>query len=195
MIDLHRLNTVSLVLALGCASIGCDGAEEPTVEERFCEAAAASADADDPLLADCASLAGLLNDGYLEAATVCVEGGGETVGCLRQEVGALSPSPAHTELASAFCSECALGVSGCEDVFFAGGEDDAARAGAVIVPLSDDVTAQIQAECTSGLTCAATFVSCAQGQIAAAGLPTETVEALIQNVFLGGGDAGGEDDE
>jgi hypothetical protein len=175
---------------------GCGGDDGPTVQERFCEAAAGSMSpcagqggCDDALMTDCAGMAGVLNDTYLEASTACMEMGGEMVGCMKDSLGALTPSDAHRNLASAFCSECALGISGCEDVFFSEDDDDAAKAGAVVVPLSDALADQIASECASGLTCAASFSSCAQGQIAAAGLPTDTVGCMVEKVFLGSGDA------
>jgi hypothetical protein len=183
---IHRLTKTACIVALTLAGAACDGgSDEPSAAERFCSAAGSS-DSADPLLADCGTVAGVLNDAYLEAAATCTEAGGAPVDCLASEVDALAPSQAHRSLASAFCSECALGVSGCEDLFFGGGEDDTALAGAIVVPLSDDLAATIQGECASGLTCAATFVNCAQEQIVSYGLPTETVKCLIDRVFLGG---------
>jgi hypothetical protein len=177
----------TLLLTLAC------GAEEPTVAERFCEVAADSTGpcegnaCNDALITDCATMAGLLNDGYLEASTACMETGGDMMTCLKDSLGALAPSDAHRNLASSFCSSCALGVSGCEDVFFSEEDGDAAKAGAVIVPLSDGLADQISDECTSGLTCAATFAGCAQGQIASTGLPSETAKCLVEEIFLGSG--------
>lgn len=185
-----RLQRVAFAGLCVTASACDDGSSEPTPAERFCDAAAPSA-ADDPLLSDCGTVAGVLNDGYLEAAAVCTEAGAAPVDCLVSEVDTLAPSDAHRSLAATFCSECALGISGCEDVFFGGGEDDTALAGAIVVPLSDGLVETIETECASGLTCAATFVSCAQEQIVAYGLPTETATCLVQRVFLGGTDGCG----
>jgi hypothetical protein len=183
------------VARFACAGLclvaaACDGDAEPTPADRFCDAASSAAAAD-PLLSDCGTVAGVLNDSYLDAAATCTEAGGAPVDCLVSEVDTLAPSDAHRSLAAAFCSECALGVSGCEDLFFGGGEDDTALAGAIVVPLSDGLVQTIEAECASGLTCAATFVSCAQEQIVAYGLPTETATCLVERVFLGGTDGCG----
>lgn len=192
MLKAHgKIRVVAYVLVLSAAASACDGGtDEPSAAERFCEVAA-SGEAVDPLLSDCGTVAGVLNDVYLDAAASCTEAGGAPVDCLASEVDALAPSDAHRSLAAAFCSECALGVSGCEDLFFGGGDDDTALAGAVVVPLSDGLVQAIESECASGLTCAATFVGCAQQQIVAYGVPTETVECLVDRVFLGGEEACG----
>lgn len=184
-----------LVPALGLLP-SCDADDDPTPAERFCEAAAGAMEpCDGPggcqeaLLADCAGVAGLLNDNYLDQSATCIDAGGEMVPCMRDSTAALTPTQAHRDLAAAFCSSCALGVSGCEDLFFSDGDDDTARLGAVIVPLSDGLADQIASECASGLTCAATFSSCSQSQIAKAGLPTEAIGCLVEEVFLGGSGA------
>jgi hypothetical protein len=182
---------ITLLLPIAAFAVSCDD-DGPTPAERFCDAAAGvpadgcEGGCQDALLADCAKLAGVLNDGYLDRSADCMEAGGELVGCMRESTAALTPTQAHRDLAASFCSSCALGVSGCEDVFFSGGDDDSARLGAAIVPLSDGLANQIASECASGLTCAATFASCSQAQIAAAGLPTNAIGCLVNEVFLGG---------
>jgi hypothetical protein len=192
--SIRILATLLLPLTLPLAS--CD--DEPTAAERFCDAAAGSMQpcegeggCHEALLADCATLAGLLNDQVLDHGATCMEGGGEMIGCMRESTAALTPTQAHRDLAADFCSSCALGVSGCESVFFADDEDEAedesARAGAVIVPLSDSLANQIASSCTSGLTCSATFAGCAQAEIVKAGLPTQVVTCLVDEIFLGDG--------
>jgi hypothetical protein len=185
-----RILATLLPLTLPLAS--CD--DEPTAAERFCDAAASSTapcegdgGCQEALLADCATLAGLLNDQVLDHGATCMEGGGEMIACMRESTAALTPTQAHRDLAADFCSSCALGVSGCESVFFADDEDESARAGAVIVPLSDGLANQIASSCTSGLTCSATFASCAQAEIVKAGLPTQVVACLVDEIFLGDG--------
>ncbi|HET6584557.1 MAG TPA: hypothetical protein VFG69_13940, partial [Nannocystaceae bacterium] len=95
---------------------------------------------------------------------------------------------AHRAFASAFCSNCALGVSGCEDTLFDTEESDLAVAGAIITPLGDALVQKLQDECTSGLTCLATFSSCAQGVLAQEAIPTDTLQCVIDGWVSGDAD-------
>jgi hypothetical protein len=134
----------------------------------------------------------LFNDSLLVAATACVEGGGDPLGCVVDARDEVQRSAAHDAFAAAFCSECAFGVSGCEETLFGSGDDaDLAIAGALITPLGDPLVTELQNECASGLTCLATFSSCAQEVLARQALPTETVTCVVEQLTAGGGSSGG----
>jgi hypothetical protein len=179
--------------------IGCSTEDSPTPAQRFCNAVAIQTEScgmgspcDEALVTDCAGVAGLFNDSLLTAATSCVEDGGNPLGCVVDARDAVQPSAAHDAFASAFCSECALGVSGCEETLFGSGDDDdLAVAGAVITPLGDALVTELQNECTSGFTCLATFSSCAQEVLARQALPTETATCIVEQLVSGEGSAGG----
>jgi hypothetical protein len=101
-------------------------------------------------------------------------------------------SAAHDAFASAFCSECGFGISGCEETLFGtGGDDDLAIVGALITPLGDALVTELQNECASGLTCLATFSTCAQEVLARQALPTETLTCVVEQLTTGGGGSGG----
>ncbi len=179
--------------------VACKGEEEaPTPAQRYCNAVAAQAEAcgastpcDEALVTDCAGVAGLFNDSLLSAAATCVEEGGSPLGCVVDSRAAVQRSAAHDAFASAFCSECAFGVSGCEETLFGDGDDDElAIAGALITPLGDALVSELQNECASGLTCLATFTSCAQEVLARQALPTETLTCVVDQLLSGEGSTG-----
>jgi hypothetical protein len=110
---------------------------------------------------ECEAIVGILNPAYLDAVAVCLDEGADPLGCLGEALLALEPALAHLTLAEAFCEECALDVPGCEDLFFVDGE--ASGLGVLTLPFSEEVIAEVTAECTDGLTCAIDFPSCAKG--------------------------------
>src|SRR6185503_1604316 len=118
---------------------------------------------DEAIVQDCSDVAGILSDGYLRAATACVEASGSWASCALSATSELAPTEAHRAFAKAFCSECALGVPGCEEAFFDAEDPDLALVGSLMLPLGDELVAEIGSECATGITCLATFSSCVQG--------------------------------
>jgi hypothetical protein len=174
-----------------------DGGQPPTAAEAACAAVAEwmtscgpAGPCDDALLADCAGFAAVVSDGYLDALRQCVSAGQPPSSCMGSALTALQPSASHQQLAATFCAQCALGVPGCEQVFFGGGgseEDSDERLGLVLLPFGDAVVDQVAAECTQGPTCAGTFVGCAQGVIAAQAVPQQSLQCFVDQA-LGNGD-------
>ncbi len=113
----------------------------------------------------CESVLGIINPDYLAAVSVCMDGGSDVLTCLAEGFANLAPKLAHLTLAEAFCEECALDVPGCEEVFFIDGE--AAGIGVLTLPFSEELIAEVTAECTDGFTCALDFPSCAREVIEA----------------------------
>lgn len=170
-----------------------DGGQSPA--QRYCAAveiqqtSCGSASAcDEAILTDCSGVTSMLNDAYVDESANCVESGGTALGCLVESRSAVAPSSAHQAFASAFCSNCALGVSGCEETLFDTEESDLAVAGAIILPLGDALVQKLQDECTSGFTCLATFSSCAQGVLAQEAIPTDTLQCVIDGWVSGNAD-------
>jgi len=197
---MSRFVRFSAFALLGLHVVACGDDEssttkkpQPTPGEKLCASIADSLErcpgqttpCDDALLKDCAGVVDILSGPFIEATRACVEAGTATAtGCLVDALGGLSPSDAHKQLASAFCSTCAFGAPGCEDVFFSNDGSKYAL-GTVILPLSDAVTNQIAAECASDATCLGSFVSCAEGVLAKNALPTETAKCLIDSLISG----------
>ena len=189
------LVSLSALVAVGCGSDeeSADKVDEPTPGELLCasiedsiQQCAAKTPCDDALVADCADVVDVLSEPFLESTRACVEDkAGSPTGCLVKGLAGLTPTAAHKNLASAFCSTCAFGAPGCESAFFsADGSENAL--GTAILPLSDDVVAEIAGECASGVTCAATFVNCTQGVLTKRALPTETAKCVVENLVAGG---------
>jgi hypothetical protein len=142
--------------------------------------ACAPSECDAALATDCTSVAGMLSDPYLDALSDCMKSGGAPTSCLVSSIPALQPTDAQRAFAQQFCSECLLGVPGCEEAFF-GGQGDAAIAGNLILPLGDSLVDQLRMECASGLTCAATFSTCAEKVFAERAIPTATATCLVSS--------------
>ena len=191
-----RCVTLVVVLAVGggVAAFGCGGSEgvgrgdlsEKSAAQRFCDAVSDYASGcgprspcDDALSADCSEVAGVLADSYLRAAAGCIEEGAQPVGCLASSLGAIEPSAAHREFASAFCSDCAMGIPGCEDLVFGGGEGDVQAVGKLLLPLGDSLVHEVIESCMGGLTCLPKFPSCVQGVLAKRAIPDQTLACLI----------------
>lgn len=187
---LDRSSALGFVVALLTACNGDDGGQTPA--QRYCAAVetqqttcgAASA-CDEAILGDCSSVTALLNDAYVDESANCVEAGGSALGCLVESRAAVAPSSAHQAFASAFCQNCGLGISGCEETLFDTAESDVAIAGKIILPLGDALVGKLQDECTSGLTCLATFSTCAQGVLAEQAIPTETLQCVLDGWISG----------
>jgi hypothetical protein len=180
-------------VACGDDETAPDKKHQPTPGERLCSAIGDSLEqcpgqstpCDQALLTDCASVVDILSGPFLDGTRACIEAGTSTAtGCLVAALGALTPSAAHKELASAFCSSCAFGAPGCEDVFFSSDGSKYAL-GTVILPLGDAVTKEITAECTGSATCLGTFVNCAEEVLAKHALPTETAKCLVDSLVSG----------
>jgi hypothetical protein len=90
----------------------------------------------------------------------------------------LDTTDAHRAFAEQFCSSCALGVPGCVETLFEGGGETQA-VGRLLAPLSDGLVTELADTCATGIGCAATFSSCAQGVLVQRGIPENTVSCLI----------------
>jgi hypothetical protein len=192
MTKLAGLFTLALGAAiLSAAACGSDEGDEGgppprTPAEQFCDALATYIDdcgpknpCDEALLADCADVTGMLNDGYLLAAATCMTEGNAPMKCLTDSLGAIEASSAHHDLAKKVCDECAFGLDGCEDAFFAEGDGETQLVGKLVLPFGDSLVNEIAAECAQGLTCIPQFPTCVQGILAERALPTETLACLI----------------
>jgi hypothetical protein len=190
------LVSLSALVAVGCGSDEEESAEEvdePTPGELLCasiessiQECAAKTPCDDALVADCADVVDVLSAPFIESTRTCVEDkAGSPTGCLVKGMAGLAPTAAHKELAAAFCSSCAFGAPGCEGVFFSSDGSEYAL-GTVILPLSDEVVAEIGGQCATGLGCAASFVGCAQGVLTNRALPTETAKCMVESLIAGG---------
>ena len=176
--------------ACGDDETGSTPEKEKTPAEAFCEEVAArvtrcgpATPCDEALVADCADLAGILSDGYLTAATKCLEAGGSVTQCLQEGLGGLAPTDAHRAFASQFCGECLLGVPGCEDAFFSGDGSDASLAGNVVIPFGDGLVEELAATCATGVTCLATFSSCAQQVLVGRALPDNVATCMLDQLL------------
>ena len=177
--------TAILVAGLGCGDDSGPGGGEDTPAKRFCESLAASiAECADPgmclqaLVDDCASFAGVVNDGFLAAGAACIDSMEPVDVCLSAAVGEAEVTDAHRAFATSFCAECAFGVSGCEEQFFSG-SGDTAIAGNLILPFGDSAVDALRTECATGFGCAASFSSCAQRVLIEQGIPERTIQCLI----------------
>jgi hypothetical protein len=185
---------VLVLLLSACKGGGDDGGQ--TSARRYCAALESSqtgctmvSPCDQAVMTDCAGVTAMLNDAYVGEAATCVESGGGGLDCLIDARDAVAPSSAHQAFASSFCANCAFGVDGCETTLFDTAESDLAVAGAIILPLGDALVKKLQDECTSGLTCLATFSSCAQGVLAQEAVPTETLTCVVDGWVSGSADA------
>ena len=120
----------------------------------------------------------MLSDPYLQAINACLAGGDAPGVCVVSVTLDLEPTAAHRELASAYCDECLFGLSGCEDVFYFG-EEDQLGLGAIALPFSDAVLREIKDECTEGLTCSVDLPACAQDVLLKHLVPEKTILCLI----------------
>lgn len=205
---------LSAVVLCGCVSMGCEdvsasalaeaaidevlpgGDEGESVESQaiatdLCAAAmanvekrGASSECDDAIIADCADVVGMLSAPYLKALSGCLAGGEIPAVCLVAVTMDLKPTAAHHDLAKAYCDECLFGLSGCEDVFYFG-EDDQLGLGSIALPFSDELVRQIADECTQDLTCSVDLPGCAQDVLVNHLVPEKTVLCLI-DPFKGG---------
>src|SRR5262245_3829518 len=117
----RTLSFAALLLFGGVIAIASCGDDEsstpskppPTPAERMCalakkaiEGCAGATACDQALVTDCAAIAGMLSDPYLEAVASCIESGGSPLSCLASSTGALTPTQAHHDFATQFCKEC-----------------------------------------------------------------------------------------
>ncbi|MFZ6179185.1 hypothetical protein [Nannocystis pusilla] len=189
----------SLLLAAALTAPGCGGGKsgggsELTPAAQFCGSlseyvgacAAAATPCDQAMIDDCASVVGLVSDGFLRSASDCIQAGGSPFSCLAGAIGGLAPSAAHEAFVAQFCDECAFGVGGCADVLLgrAEGPPELKAASALVLPLGDSLVDALRAECASGLGCLATFPSCAQKVLAQQVIPENTLQCLLDS--LGG---------
>jgi hypothetical protein len=168
------------------------GSAKQTAAQRFCEHVSdrvercgAASPCDEAMVADCADVTGVLSDAYLDAATDCLEADGEIFGCLRASLGVVAPSDAHRAFAATFCSECLQGLPGCEGAFFSSDGSDASLAGKLVMPFGDSLVNELAATCASGLTCLATFTSCAQQVLVQRALPEQTATCFVDSLLAG----------
>ncbi|HZO14602.1 MAG TPA: hypothetical protein VFB62_15120 [Polyangiaceae bacterium] len=186
---------LALALALSAGFSACDSAEnddedeEPTPAERLCntlrqkiQSCGSATPCDEAMVKDCASIAGIMSDPYLAAATKCIEAGGVPQQCFVDALSELKPTAAHQAFGEQFCSECLLGVPGCVDTLFSGGDGEGAIAGKIIMPFGDALVGELASECASGLTCAATFLECAKGVIIKRAIPDNTLQCLLDTL-------------
>jgi hypothetical protein len=190
---------VGVGLFAGCSGGGSSGGGiVKTSGQELCGAIASyvqrcgpATPCDEELVADCAKIVDLMNDSFLRAAADCMKAGGSPAGCLAGSFSRLAPSGAHETFAQTFCAECTGGfVPKCEELFFAEGDmvpDELKVAGAVILPLSDDLVEELRTECASAsvLTCVARFSSCVQGVIAKRAVPADAVTCLFDGLING----------
>lgn len=171
---------------------GDDGesAESQAIATDICAAAMANvkrrgggSECDDAILADCADVVGMLSAPYLKAMSACLGAGEVPALCILAATMSLEPTAAHRGLARAYCDECLFGLSGCEDVFYFG-EDDQFGLGSIALPFSDELVQQIAEECTQDLTCSVDLPACAQDVLVNHLVPEKTVLCLI-NPFKG----------
>ena len=186
------LATCTLLLGLGACdddeSASSGGKKKLTPAQRLCNkvgdalsSCGQATPCDEALLADCADLAAMLSDPYLEAAADCIDAGGVPQDCFVDALSSLAPTQAHNDFGAKFCAECLFGLPGCEETLFGAGDGDQAIARALILPLGDNLVNQIADECASGLSCA-TFPSCVQGVLAQQALPENTLQCVIDSL-------------
>jgi len=144
-----------------------------------CEATSAC---DEALLADCDAVVQLLSDPYLAALQACIGAAQSPSACLASSLAELAPTTAQQELASQFCSECAFGVSGCEEQFFSSDSGETAIVGQIILPLGDPLVEQLRTECATGFGCAASFFECAKGVLVEQVIPEQTLSCVLSSV-------------
>lgn len=192
--SIDRFPALALLVALFAACGGGDDGESPA--QRYCAAVelqqttcGMASSCDEAILTDCSGVTSLLNDAYVDESATCVESGGGALECLVDSRGAVAPSSAHQAFATAFCDNCGLGIDGCQETLFDTENSDLAVAGAIILPLGDSLVKKLQDECTSGLTCLATFSSCAQGVLAQEAIPTETLQCVLDGWISGSTEA------
>lgn len=173
-----------------CATIAelpsrCAGAESST-----CDATLAST---------CDSLLGILSPALTDAAATCVREapcGTSPWSCFASSLGSLTMTAAQTALVDAYCSECMVAGGDACKAAFAGEEAASNPVAKLIAPLGDDLANAIAETCT-GLTCKATFTTCAQGVLAkklAESLSADAAQCVIQGLsgaVGGGGDGDG----
>ena len=186
----------SLLLGAALTALGCGGGKseqpEPTPAAAFCgtlseyvhACAAAATPCDQAMIEDCASVVGLVSDGFLRTASDCIQAGGSPFTCLAGAIQGLAPSAAHEAFVAQFCDECAFGVGGCEDVLLgrSEGPPELAVASALVLPLGDSLVDALRAECATGLGCLATFPQCAQKVLAQQVIPENTLQCLLDSL-------------
>lgn len=182
-------STLSAYLACASGEDAEGGSSASSEGEKLCVAfsnrvKACSAQAtpcDQVLIDDCAKVVDILSQPFLHSARVCLEAGGSPGGCFSQALSGLSASSTQQSLIAKFCDDCALGVSGCET----------SPPMKAVLPFSDSVAAELESQCTSGLTCGAQFPSCAQQVLATQALPSESAKCLFEMLLDGGSSSGG----
>src|SRR5262245_19357735 len=141
----------SVALAAALALPFCGGDESggaatpaPTKAELACQAlvgtitgCSAPTACEQALANDCARVAGMLGDLYLDAFGACLDGGGDPASCALEAGVGLTPTAGQHAFAESFCKNCALGVPGCVDVLFGGENAELAPIAAIVAPLSD----------------------------------------------------------
>lgn len=124
-LNVNILARRSAALLLLAGLLGCNKSEaDESPATRFCSTLSEYATAcpalatpcDQAMIADCASVVGLVSDGFLKNAGDCIAGGGSPLPCLGGALVGLTISPAHEAFVTQFCDECALGIPGCADV-------------------------------------------------------------------------------
>lgn len=144
------------------------------------------------LASTCDGFSKLLNPKLVDAATSCMAEAScdaAPMSCLAKSATALEPTDAQTKLAKAFCDSCSP-VSGaaCEKTFLS----PASPLGKILLPLGDGVANDIGEQCATGITCGATFPTCAQGVVTKAlaeSLDKDGVECLL-TALAGAADSG-----
>jgi hypothetical protein len=192
-----------VLLAASVAFGACGGSEEDggssppeTPAERLCKAIDRSIQrcgggpCDQALLGDCATLAGVLSDPFLEAAARCVEAGGTPADCLGAGLGGLEPTAGQQAFARKFCAECPpVPIPGCEDALLGGQNvpEQLAAVSKLLLPFGDPVLADLESQCLGGLTCIAEFPNCVQKVLAERALPAQTIQCVLDSLVSGGG--------
>lgn len=181
---------------LGAVGCGSDSASDSSGGKPagFCGASSAlsarcadtpPSECDTKIAEVCDGALGVLSPSLTDAAAECVAAaacGTSPASCLGQSIAKVQPTDAQKKLAEAYCSSCAaVGGDTCTQAFLgAGGEPSVLSK--LISPMSDTLAAAIEDACI-GITCKATFTTCAQGVIAkqvAAALTADSAKCLVQ---------------
>lgn len=189
---LAALLAFAVVVAAACGDDEVDDQEEPakTPAQLACEAVqeyvtgcGTVSPCDQALLDDCAKVMGSVADAYVVAVTQCIEAKKPPMTCLGESLSALKATAAQQALAAKYCSECALGIPGCESAFFGEGADSDAKLGVVLLPFGDDVVNEVAEKCAQGFGCAATFLECAKQTLLARAIPENTLQCMVDNLL------------
>jgi hypothetical protein len=144
------------------------------------ESLGSSADACVPVIVeDCERIVDTFSPTLVHTIATCVEGGASPWDCLASGLLELRPTPAHLELAAAFCEACAFDAPYCEEVFYFG-DDGNVGVGMFALPLSDEVVREITETCVDGLTCGATFAGCVRDVLEARLVPQDSFDCVME---------------